>query len=1744
MTTIKARSTAASREATGDWRNFKGDYYHLLYVVWLLLHQEGVRVAFYQGNDLIASPAVPKPGLMDGAPILARAESPENEVWIQLKSTTSRWSCTSVINDVLFNFVYNALTSKLNGRKWETRLVTQGQVAQDELQGLVSTLTASKGSTESKLLPKLRRLFNREIKRAFEEWKRDHATHFSMQVDQWTLAHASEVGVEVLRQLAQTQPCNSELMAAQIRHQTLLSCFDPTLAERMENTLIGELAKQASLGPQHARAFDESWMDETAGRALRPRGVWDSNPLTACQEANALTLARDWEASFYVPRPRLEAALTEFLASDAPLFALIGVSGVGKTWATNWMATQLLQNIVRLVLPATELDYSPTLESLVASRLRVLTSASHTDAQLLERWKAAAHSLASQPVGSGAQPLNAFSPVLVLDDLGASRDEEQLRRDLARLVGQAREHGVKIVLTCQEHIWRTSRPAGGISARDIFTLEPISGRNSNQPTLVLGDFSVDELEEAVARRLSVLGSERASNLARQLRAPTFAALRNPFLLSLYLDKHLVSLRRSTQTEPPPLAVDELLDAKVETSLERVAEKLGCDVHDITPAFTTLCRLLWDTRPDGVERNQAIDTLEEGARELGGTLFRQLRDIGLLTPEGLVRLERTPVAERLFAREVRRRAQENPLVLDGLRPEEDGGVVAALLRDLGAFPAAEITIPSNPINDAVMLAEALLQADERWKEAVCEGLAQCAPDDLRLVAMLTALARPRDESLIGFPACRALGRLAARSKLARRWVAQAYIGSNSSDRYRSAMALGELLEFMPRFVTRMVSWRLRLAQKMPAFHAPDWERREKWMQAALDPLNDPRHQAAAQAVQNVVARFGDFVRDSEDWRQSLDLAEVRGGLLALNREERESVFADLESPDVDTRYLAASALRAAAFKDIDQVADVLLNRIRLEDNHAVLSRLLWAAYPLTAPTYAPQFLATLRASHIARWDAPLSVGPALTMLAVLATRDPLGVLDFLPRELNDLDATTQAYLGEVLIHSWWSLADEDERLPATRRDEPRQFLEAVSTRDLADIESGFFSSVPPEERPFAARGVVVAQLALLGWKQIRATEAQMHEFGRDWPHYQADLEAAVGRHAAFLVSQPGVAAFQDALIESARLEAEAPYHHPVGRSVKQESLHSARFSVTTNSLEVLALLLQHQPDPIPALEQLSHESLIARLRQRLISQTPQQVSLEPQPDSEPEAIESAAPENVQADSKTEPIESWQLMMADWEQMRVITRLLELGRRDEPLIELARQGCQTLAQKQSGQGGAERERCLAQLALIRSESGHEEAVTVALEEHREQTQASWFSIDDRVQGFVSLTDGHPERLLQTLDDSTNEYADLVTLCLWHRFTRDWRALLLARVLRRMFDERPIGRLEARRLCHEMLTGLRALPSSLLRNQWITIYDFLEAMLLRQPRPTLTFTTIRTFWGWSHITTIHLLNRAHEEQPTQTEGWKWLDIVLPPRSTLLENHNFKVDKPHAPKEQETRAVFCFPAVRLAAILVGFRLGILDPVGQRMTRHAQLVREMDNEEFMMAHPSGYSQEHKDRSVARVEKFLEEEATGIPRDDNLRLTYLNILLIAGHFERAISVAEAELREAERKKTTGEFMDFEYHASLLYTLACARVLTNDEAGCRRALEDHETLAPLDSRHLMEDPDMASVRETEWFKELVERHREATQNRRRQTRYAIPTPMVVTESRVEGNRFTVTLSSMGRGIVIQRQNEDEDSDETD
>src|SRR5260370_16948455 len=80
--------------------------------------------------------------------------------------------------------------------------------------------------------------------------------------------------------------------------------------------------------------------------------------------------------------------------------------------------------------------------------------------------------------------------------------------------------------------------------------------------------------------------------------------------------------------------------------------------------------------------------------------------------------------------------------------------------------------------------------------------------------------------------------------------------------------------------------------------------------------------------------------------------------------------------------------------------------------------------------------------------------------------------------------------------------------------------------------------------------------------------------------------------------------------------------------------------------------------------------------------------------------------------------------------------------------------------------------------------------------------------------------------------------------------------------MFDPRPIHRVEARELCEQMLTAVRALPASMPQQEYLTVYEAIAVWLvgLARPVPILpTSCAFRNAIERSHAAALELLQRA---------------------------------------------------------------------------------------------------------------------------------------------------------------------------------------------------------------------------------------------------------------------------------------------
>jgi hypothetical protein len=1126
-------STGVDREILGDWNNLKGTRYHLAYAIWLILRGRAAEVRFFEGNDLLAAPIVP-PTVAAGGPaptVSVGAQTAAEDVWIQLKCTRSPWTPSALLDEnLLLNFVCNSFTSQQRGRPWQVRLVTEAEVRKDEILEFVGD-PAGKPT----LLKKLDGI----------------VAQFGTALAGWGTGAPSAADIkaralDVLRMLAGTEPVMLDTLKAEVEVEIALASPDRNQVQRLASLLVGAMLEDSGAGPASARPYDAAWVNEVVGFGIRSDKPFDLEVVRACDLAAATValhrLYPPFDAARHVRRGGLVRALERFAAAPETVFLLTGASGRGTSWSLADWATQALAGRVRVMLFGADVPPGPTAERLIAEPLARYSDRAWIDDHVLGRLLAAARA-------PGKGPL-----VVLLDDLRPDElDARGESRVLTRLVERLRAAGGKLIVSCEEQLWKLHRPWRHIPAGALYDPEGASAGQPTNRSYALPEFDPDELAGAVRRGLTQGAVTSGLAPDRVLLGPGYLPLRNASLLARYLQTH-ARLLGEGGAPPPPVNVDRLLAESIAAQLERAATTLLADHATVRAAFDSLVDRLWTRRRAGVGHAEAVEVLQGHFPGQGHTTLDALRRSGLLATESPLRILDGHVADHLFALRLERQLAADPAGVTGLDPDRDGTTVEALIRASPHFSDR---------------AEALLTQDVRWRGPVTRGLAQREPG-LRAFAMAATLSRPRGNLLADHDGCLALGILAARDDDTFDRVERMYLGPDEADALRGAESLAIALEYAPDRVCELV--RRRWAREVANTDFSERRSRGTRLRDALLPLSQVNHRAAAVAVRGTLDALvgGIDLKSIPHADQLTELIDfIHGRLIPFEGDGAPAtLMAELESSDGPTRFRAAGVLRSVGHVLPGPVIEPICAAIRREGEPEILARLLRGTYAVLE--FAPAaVLGAVEARRDAILAQPVSAAPALALLGHAAHFDPVAVHRLLPLRLAQFEAWARACLADVLAFAWWRVAD--------LRPEAVPVLEALSVPDLDGVTQEF--------RAFSERGAAVARLGrlCLGTADPRSTMVSMtREIPGSLPYYYTNTTNLFLSHATAISADGRSAALAEHLVRVVRAASGLPDRPDL------DPLRTAQFFAARNSLDELLELSSRHADPVALLRDLPRD----------------------------------------------------------------------------------------------------------------------------------------------------------------------------------------------------------------------------------------------------------------------------------------------------------------------------------------------------------------------------------------------------------------------------------------------------------------------------------------------------------------------------------------------------------------------------
>jgi hypothetical protein len=787
-----------------------------------------------------------------------------------------------------------------------------------------------------------------------------------------------------------------------IKNRLLPECPDP---EKVGQIYLALQAATQQVGRATAAqpvTLSLSWLEEQTKYPLVNRTLIPKNIPHACQQQVERWLPSDWSASAYVLRPSLASALEEFLQSDRNLFVLIGNSGSGKSWFCADEAAARLEGRVRLLIGGQELKESGSLTDLIHRQLIRFAHPGISSEELFLHLSSAAADAKRGPL------------VLIADDVPLTNDHRAFEERLASLCREAKDRDVKLVLSARSGIWHRLS-AGGLLGSYLFRrIMPLN--DIPRYSYELDYLSDDEMRAMLTRLLP--STSNIDHIAIHLRQPAFTALRNPYLLSIYIRQHLKTNPKST---PVPVDIDVLLDEEANRRFNKVKSETKCEPGELASIKLTLIEDMWHARRSGIPSDQLIKSLNKVDAELGRKTLYSLQSEDIIThgadtkaAQGTVTYANPQFGDRLTAKWLVGRLQQGDNIVSEMEAGLDDGVMTALARHAIDEYAS----------DVISWAQRVLDAEPRWLAALSQGLAQRREENWRIPAILDAWSH-RVEFHASWHAMRALGTMAGHSAYAQKWVAALYADESELQAFHGQIALGAALNIAPRWTKRHVLRRLYRDLKRPSGFMKWHENEEqaRYLRGALQPLLTTRHAEAASVARSLLSWFQRRYEPPssphhQDVRENLsDVIDTIRGLVALfgSQADIDQLANELDSDDSKTRQGAARALFPVAEGRPDMVREAIFRNVAREWSPVGdIARLLYF-YTESDPVSVVE---GVRAGNMLHTRA---CGIALTLLVRCCRHKPERVRELLPGHLEDFPDVARGVLSELLAFAWWQYA---------------------------------------------------------------------------------------------------------------------------------------------------------------------------------------------------------------------------------------------------------------------------------------------------------------------------------------------------------------------------------------------------------------------------------------------------------------------------------------------------------------------------------------------------------------------------------------------------------------------------------------------------------------------------------------------------------------------------------------------------
>ncbi len=303
-------------------------------------------------------------------------------------------------------------------------------------------------------------------------------------------------------------------------------------------------------------------------------------------------------------------------------------------------------------------------------------------------------------------------------------------------------------------------------------------------------------------------------------------------------------------------------------------------------------------------------------------------------------------------------------------------------------------------------------------------------------------------------------------------------------------------------------------------------------------------------------------------------------------------------------------------------------------------------------------------------------------------------------------------------------------------------------------------------------------------------------------------------------------------------------------------------------------------------------------------------------------------------------------------------------------------------------------------------------------------------------------------------------------WNSAATQWATACISEAYSRMFRFRPVFPDEALELSSAMATAFDSMPQNEAVAEHRSLYSAIAGRLTGRDASTPVIRDDLNPIVQSHRLAAEILAVDSCSATAvavrgfflDKRGW-WEDSNYRWSADGRIEHGFGVSY---------HILIFFPAVRLALCAIGRSCGWLDPAYTWTQERQRATLICKDENFKSRHASQKSTQPR----ALIEQLLRD----LPDQDRPWGEYGHMLLLDGDPEGARAAIQnaLALQLSEGRERGG------FH----YNLACAFARLGDAHQCEVNLAQAKEYGGLDADWAMQDCDLKSVRETEWFQKIV------------------------------------------------------------